>query len=582
MRAFRKTCLRPLAALILAAAMALSLAAGSGAVIPWDEMTYVHIDGTDFFADIDALTDAGQAGDSEDVLRLYDSLYDRFALVNTMSSITYIRNSIDVTDPYWADEMVYCDTLNQQMRDALADACHQVMDGPCGDALAQRVGESAARYFREYAPKTERELELAARETELITQYNAKMAALDQVVFPYQDQDWTLERLRAEAQTLDRATYNDIYYGIFDAAARDVGEVFRELVSVRTEMARLRGYEDYNHYAYEELYDRSYTPEQAQVLLDQAQIICREFLGGLAGSPVSSRPVTCLFPLDDQEQMLDVLHRYVGQVDPVFDESWQRLADYGLCDIAAGPSRASGAFTIELPSFGDSAFIYGSRTGSASALETLFHEFGHFTAITLCPDTNLAAGGNCTDLAEIHSTGLELLSMQFYDELYGEDADTARFNTLSSALSIVTGQSFYAQFEAAVYAQPDMTLEQIGLTYDQLLEDYGYGAAGRPNQTWIQVPHFFSSPDYIVSYVAAAMASLQIWAAAEDDWRAGADIYMGILRAGFYDADYFQVLDSVGLASFAQSGTVETVCRRALVALADLEADILGEAANAA
>ena len=582
MRAFRTFCLRPLAALILAAAMALTAAAGAGGAMAWDEMTYVHMDGADFFADIDALTAAGQDGDSEAVVRLYDSLYDRFAQVYTMGSITYIKNSIDVTDQYWADEMVYCNTLSQQMKDALCDACHQVLDGPCADALARRVGDDAAQYLREYAPMTERELELAARETELVTQYNAKMEGLDQVVYTCQDQDWTLERLRAEAQALDRETYDDIYYGIFDAAARDVGEVFRQLVSVRTELARLRGYEDYNDYAYKELYDRSYTPEQARDLLDQAQVICREFLGGLAGSPVSSRPVTCLFPLDDQQQMLEVLHRYVGQVDPVFDESWQRLADGGLCDIAAGPGRASGAFTIELPSFGDSAFIYGSRTGSAGALGTLFHEFGHFTAILLNPDENLAVGGMGPDLAEIHSTGLELLSMRFYDELYGEDADTARFNTLSSALSIVTGQSLYAQFEAAVYAQPDMTLEQIGQTYDQLLDAYGYGAAGRPNQTWIQVPHFFTNPNYIISYVAAAMASLQIWAAAEDDWRAGADIYMDILQAGFYDADYFQVLDSAGLASFAQPGTVETVCRRALDALAALEADILGQTAAAA
>ena len=573
--------LRSLTALLLAAlfllttsvpALAASGEDASGAV-PWTEMTYEHFDAAPFKEKMADLSAAAEDGDADKVISLYDELYDEYIRVYTYDCIATVHNSQDVNDDYWADELVYCDTLVTELSDAFCTACHQILDGPCADDFAAHVGENAAQEFRDYEPMTARELELTKRETELTNEYTALMDKQYDTVYTYDGEDWTLDRLDTEdSAALSDDEYYEIAYGIYGVLAQDAAAIYQELVSIRTEQARINDYDDYNHYAYEMIYGRDYTPEQAQDLFDEVKQISQD----VYTSDVQYMTDEIAPTYDTQEDMLAALHEYTSRVDPIYDESWRFMTENGLCDIAAGSGRASGAYTIDLPAY-DSEFIYSDEVGSYTALSTLFHEFGHFTAGRLVPAENYLTSWSILDLAEIHSTGMELLVLPFYDEIYDEGADIARYGTMYSALTTVTDQALFAEFEARVYADPDSyaTAEALNKLYNDVSVEYGYSDVGS-DPTWITVPHFFESPDYIVSYVTAALASIQIWAASQEDWQTGVDIYMDIVRQGQYDLNYFDVVEGAGLKSFDTAGVATEVCGRMLDAMAALEAEILG------
>lgn len=573
------TRLRALTALVTAWLMVLSLSVPALAAaedvsktVPWDEMEYVHDDPAPFNALAEDLTAAGKAGEKEEVLALYDELYDQFILIFTHCSIAGIHNDQDVTDEYWADEMVYSQTLATQLADTMATACHEVLEGPCGDALAEHIGDTAAEYLREYEPQTPRELELAAREAELLSEYSALMDTQYDTVYVYDGEDWDLTRLSGEeGAALTSDVYSEILNGIFDILCEKVVPIYTELVAIRTEEAQINGYDNYNQYAYEELYCRSYTPEQAMDLIGEVKELCQD----IYYSPVLSMTGYVSPSYDDQEAMLEVLHTYTGRVDPVFDETWQFMVDNGLCDVAAGSGRSVGAYTTELPAYGCS-FIYGDEVGDPEAMTTFIHEFGHFTAGHLHPAENFLTGRTCLDVAEIQSTGLELLVLPFYDEIYRQGADIARYYTMYRVLCTVTDQALFAEFEARIYEDPESyaTKEALNTLYSEVSQEFGYYEPG-PDPTWITIPHFFESPDYVISYVTAGLAAMQIWAAAQEDWQAGVDIYMDIERRGSIDLDYFEVLDEAGLKSFATPGVAAEVCGRFLDVMAELEGDIL-------
>lgn len=568
-------CFRVLTALFLISALLLTSGApalAAGEAVPWDEMAYEHYDPADFNARLAEFTAAASDGDADAAIALYDALYADYVLVYTYDSLACIHNSQDVNDAYWADELVYCDGLVAELKDALCAACHDALDGPGADAFAAHVGEDAAGQFRDYEPKTARELALTKQESSLVNRYNALMDRVNDTVYTYNGEDWTLARADGpEGADLTDDEYYDILYGVYGVLARDVADVYTELVALRTELADLNGYDDYNHYAYDTLYRRAYTPEQAQALFDEVKDIARQ----VYTSPVLHMTDQIAPAYDRAEDMLSAVHEYAAKVDPAFDEAFRYMTENGLCDIAAGPGRSSGAYTIDLPAY-NAMFIYSDDLGSAEALSTLFHEFGHFTAGLLTPSENLLTDRSILDLAEIHSTAMELLVLPYYDDIYDQGADIARYGTLYAALTAVTDQAIFAEFESRVYADPDRyaTADALNRLYNDVSVEYGYSDMVA-DPTWIDVPHFFDSPDYVVSYVAATLASIQIWDASRTDWQQGVDIYMDILRQGQFDLDYFDVLADAGLKGFDAPGTATQVCDRLLDELETLELTIL-------
>ena len=569
--------LRPLTALVLAAlflftASVPALAApAKGAA--WEEMEYEHYDPSDFKEKVKALTDAAEKNDPDTVISLYDQLYDEYMIVFTYYCLSQVHNSQDVTDEYWADEMVYCSGLVTELSDLLSSACHQALESPGAVLFAAHLGENATRELLEYEPLTARELALTKKETSLINEYTAFIDKSNEAVYSYKGREWTLDLLDGEEGAgLTDDEYNDILYGIYDVLSQGAADIFLQLVDIRTEIAKINGYDDYNQYAYEKIYYRDYTVEQAQSLLEEVREISQQ----VPDSPVLYMTDAVAPVYSTQQDMLAVLHQYAGQVDPAFDQAYAFMKENHLCDIAVGPGRAAGSFTIQLPAY-DSAFIYSNDTGSVVALSTLFHEFGHFTALGLASPENYLTSWRALDLAEIPSTGMELLVLPFYDDIYRQGADIARYVVLFDTLTAVTDQAMFAQFENQIYADPDSyaTAEALNKLYNDVGVEYGFSDIGS-DPTWIFTNHFFESPGYVISYVTATLASIQIWDAAQQDRQSGVDLYMDIVRQGPYDTGYFDVIKSAGLKSFDTPGTATEVCDRLLDTMRSLEAGILG------
>lgn len=539
----------------------------------YDNMPYEHYDPDAFYDQVDILYDLADGRDPDALCRQYDLLYREYAYIDSLYVLADLQSSTDLYDSYWADELLYNIDLWSDAGGALCDACSYALAGPLGEDFARYLGPEAANALSEYEGMGVRESNLYMLEAQLEAEYTQLAAtAWEDAVFTYKGHEWTWEELNSyRGDTLyekDFDGYWEVYYGL-DKAANDVlGPIFLELVSVRAETAELLGYESYSEYAYETFYARDYSPEDAQRLCDAVKPLAEEYYADLYYSDLWYAHGE-VQPALDSESLLLALGNSIEALAPELSAPYEYMLENHLYILSDSPSSLPGAYTTEL-SYYRSPFLYCGLYGDCYDLSTLTHEFGHFCDTFYTPLPNLLVSAGSYDLFEIHSTGLELLFTEYYDSVYSEGADIARFMTLGAQLESIIDGCIMDEFQRRVYADPDITLEELNRLYARILSDYGYPAE-REEYGWVYTSHNFDNPLYYISYATAALASLQLWDMAQEDMDTAVDTYLSILGQSAYDAGYMEVLESTGLRLFTEENAVEDICRPALEELERLD-----------
>ena len=537
----------------------------------WADMSYVHYDPAGFLANVQRLSDLAAGGDGVSAMEMYDKLCAEFARIDTLSAIAYIRYSQDVTDEYWTAEKQYAGNLRRTAANTLAAACHTLTGGPSADAFAAHVGQTVFDAYVRYVPLTDRETQLMERESELVDEYYKRINEADAVTYTYQGESWDLAKLSgyqgANLVARDYYGYLEVFSGLHDAVSQTVGPVFLELVQIRTELARLHGWDDYASMMYAQTYGRDYTPADAQVLCDAV----KEISPGVGKLLQGSRRRAAASPVQTPEQLLQLLGQYTARLDPWLAEPFQFLTEHGLCDLGQGDDRSPGTFTIALTQYG-SAFIFSTPTGSCRDVSSLVHEFGHFVNDYYTPVPDVLASVGNYDLLEIHSTGLEALFTRFFDEIYGPQADDARYLLLGGLLEKLVDGCLFDEFQRRVYAQPDMTLEELNRLYADLSTQYGLFEPIDQDGTWVYTPHTFESPLYYLSYAASSLAAIQLWDMAQTDGQAAIEAWKAVLGHNAYEEGYMDVLPACGLRLFTEAGAVADICQPLLDELSRLNA----------
>ncbi len=542
--------------------------------VDWEDMDYKHYDPTLFYAGLDDLYALADEGDTEAVLAQYDNLYTELSYIDTLDTIAYIRFSTDVTDEYWSDESLYCDKLLSEVSDALSQACRQLLEGPLAEAFSSHVGSDAAAVLAEYEAVTDRESELTNQESELINEYYETIAsATETVTYSYLGEPWDFEKLNGfpgdNLYSNDLEGYREVSYGLKAAVNDLVGPIFLELVDIRTELAELWGYDSYADYAYEYIYGRDYTAEDAQTLCDAVKDFSAWYYENLYYSDLWYA-YDIPTPVMDEDELIAALGETLSLFGEDLTAVWEFMTDRGLYELCSEPNCQSGAYTTQLAYY-RSPFIYAGLAGDCYDFPTLIHEFGHFADAYYHPIPNLLTATGSYDLFEIHSTGLEILSTKQYDDIFTDGADIARFITLGGFIEVVLDGCIQDEFQRRIYENPDLTLDEINKLFSSIYAEYGLEKSRDINYDWMYISHNYEAPLYYISYAVSALASIQLWTMAQEDFSAAAECYLAILARGAYEEGYFTVLENAGLRLFTEPGAVENICQPLLEELSRLD-----------
>ena len=530
--------------------------------VDFADMAYTGYDGEvlqSALADLEALA-VSPAGQTEDAKTraalesLYRKILSEVDQLSTQSALISIRYDANGADREAADESAALSQLSVQLFDQCYRTLGLLADTPYRDILERDAGEDIVDDLQNYQALTDREAALYQEEDRLVQAYDQAMTRPVQAV--WEGQVWTEESLSQDRE-LDDETWWEISALLEQARNRAAGEIFLQLVRTRTEIARENGFSSYADYAYREHYGRDYTTEDIRSVRRAAKRYWVPLEARLADA-VSQRELRALDVRARAygDGILDAVQPYMGRIDPELGETFAFMRQYHLYDIAPSESKLPMGYTVGLPAYG-TAFIFDSPYGDHQDYSTLIHEFGHFNETFHSTEHGLWSSFHI-DVGEIHSQGLEVLFTAYANEMFGPEGGRAFYwSTISNMVTSVLEGCMYDEFQEAVYADPDLTLEEVNRLFKDISEEYGYayGEDEEESYFWVDISHTFQSPMYYISYATSALSALDLWLLSLEDREKAVDIYLDLAAAGM-SRPYRESVEAAGLRDIFREKTM--------------------------
>ncbi len=528
--------------------------------LTFEEMKNLTYDREKLEAEIQELRDLvseaeniGEAPQKERVVELYQSVMDEFEKLRTcqhMIEVIYYQNVLDEENRRKQEEIT---EYALDLWDAVCSVLKEVCLSPYRETMETVLEPDLVEVLTEYEEMTGEEKESYLKENSLQQEY--ELAAQEDYFYEYEGEAWNADRLMLEGDNLSQEQWLEIYQGIYQAKNTALGEIYLELVQLRTEMARREEYDNYGEYAYEELYVRDYSVDDVSEYF--AEIRKK---GVPAFNEMQDQYYSIDFsPLDDlpetmAKERLALVSPYLEEIDPELKETFDYMEKYQLYDMDPAYGKAGTGFTIWLDYFGD-AFIFDSPYNSYRDYATAIHEFGHYNYMFRNTEDIMVKSNNI-DLCEIHSQGLEMLFYEYGDEvLEGEAGELFQFIEVYQMVQNVIDAALISEFELQVYKNPGMTLEDMNKLYLSLSEKYGiyYNSSINEVYSWVDIPHIFNSPCYYIGYSTSALSALDILTLAQEDRHEAIEKYMELTTLPTY-APYCDAIEYVGLRDIFEEG----------------------------
>lgn len=504
------------------------------------------------------------AQEQYELILQHEKLYSNF---QSMSTVAYIRNSVNTTDPFYEAEMSFFDTNNPVMDEYVQNFYKAVASSEFKEKLEEKTGKLFFKNLeislRSFSPAV---IELQQKENALVTEYEKLLASAK---IEFDGKKLNLSEIQKYQISPNRNTRRDSWEkaaGFYLENSRRLDEIYGELIQNRTEQAKKLGYENYVFLGYDRLGRNCYGPAEIKKFRDQVANDLVPFIAGIKKTQAKRLRLPdlkiydndCLFPngnpapKGDRHTLVSQAQKMYHEMNPLSGEFFDYMIENELFDLDSKKGKAVGGYCTEIPDY-KFPFIFSNFNGTAGDVEVLTHEAGHAFASYLAKDIPLLELRSPTmDAAETHSMSMELFSRR-WDRLFFED-ETNQFQLyqLESALDFIPYGCLVDEFQTIMYEKPNLTPDERRQTWLGLEKKY------RPWVDFDNMPffsigggyqrqhHIYSFPLYYIDYCLAQTTALEFWLESEKDWKNAFSKYLAFVQAGGTKT-YAELVKSAGL-----------------------------------
>ncbi len=410
--------------------------------------------------------------------------------------------------------------------------------------------KTAVEIFRE---------ENIALETAVQQKQSEYQAIMGSMSIHHNGEDITMPKAASYLQNLDRSLREEIWQKICERRAQDkdaLNAIFNELVSLRTQIARNAGFDNFRDYMFAAMGRFDYSPadcfnfhssvEKAVVpILDTIMQKRSEKLGISLLKPwdlavdVEQKPA--LEPFQTADELLDKTEKCFTAIDPKIAEYIKTMRDMGHFDLSSRKGKAPGGYNYPLEEIGV-PFIFMNATNTLRDVVTMVHEGGHAIHSFEVRDLLLNSFRNPTmEVAELASMAMELISMEHWDAYFEnkEELKRAKSQHLTDILTTLPWIMTVDKFQHWIYENPTHTVAERESQWLNIYEAFSdkivdwTGIEAVKANAWHKQLHIFEVPFYYIEYGMAQLGAISVWRNYKENPAKGFAGYINALQLGY-------------------------------------------------
>lgn len=500
--------------------------------------------------------------------REVDSLEDLRAFLQDVSELEavleedaawrYIKMTIDTTDE---EKVKAYQTFVAEIQPKIAPLADQIDKKICQHPLATELkGEAYEIYLKKLQKSVEmfreKNVELKAQIQNRTQEYGAINGSLNIEV---DGEQLTLQQAAALLQDPDRALREDVFFKIHKsrhAVSDKLNALFSDLVGLRNHLAHNADYPNFRDYKFDALARFDYTKEDC---FDFHESIAQEIVPLVAefkkerkarmqvdqlkpwDMAVDPEGKPALKPFEDVRTLVDKSVEVFTKVRPEFGEYLRTMDRMGHLDLESKKGKAPGGYNYPLYEIGV-PFIFMNAVGTQRDLVTMMHEGGHAVHSFLNRELELSAFKSCpSEVAELASMAMELLSMDHWDVFYSdpEELKRAKLDHLEDILSVLPWIAIIDAFQHWIYTNPIHSFDERTKAWEEILSRFDDGVTDwtgceevRSN-SWQKQLHLFEVPFYYIEYGMAQLGAIMVYREFRKDPEKAIANYRNALELGY-------------------------------------------------
>jgi M3 family oligoendopeptidase len=505
-----------------------------------------------------ALTDRIEAAEAaatpDGWLKLFGDWNALKSYVSSEGSRIHFAQSKDMADPKWeAADKYFREEVQPASDDGSSAMVNALLKSRYKDAVAQRYGAHLVRTLETAVePLAPINSDLRVQESDLVNQYDKIVAAGDVVVDGKTVTLAVAKSLQSSENGAIRQEAFTNYRQWFLNHRTEIAGIFDQLVTLRDQMGRNLSHTTYIPLGYLGMGRTDYGPQQAAqfraairqyavplqttLYAHQAQVFGTPTLKpwDVEYDPELSLP-SGIVPVETQ---LDKAQRIFDALSPQLGRHFTRMRQDGLIDLENRKGKRAGAYCTSFSDEGRVA-IFCNSTGDPDDVATLTHEMGHafqgwesqgIEAVDLQWPTS--------DAAEIHSMGMEYLSMRHMDEFFtAEQAEKFRRERWKRSVELLCWVAIVDEFQHWAYEHPQATIDERDAAWRRIWGIYKPGIDYTGIEDFIQARlycqgHPYWMPFYYIDYAIADTGAMQLALIDAESHERAMDAYLTLCRIG--------------------------------------------------
>jgi len=472
----------------------------------------------------------------------------------------------------WRYIKMSCDTENKELAESFSFFVQKVepLAYEYSDILDRKFMES--EFFAELdQEKYKIPVQAVKRKIEMFRKENIQLFADTQdkeqqfgsiagaMNITYKGEKMTLQQAGNLLKSTDRDERKAVYELINNRRLEDkdkLDTLLSELIEMRTQAAKNVGYDNYRDYKHDALQRFDYTPqdclnfhdavaETVMPLVNQMHAERKAKLGYDSLKPYDFEVDTELKPalkaFADGKDLINKAIKVFTKVRPQYGKYLQTMKDEGFLDLDSRIGKRPGGYNYPLYE-SNIPFIFMNATGNLRDLETMMHEGGHAVHSFLSSHLELTDfKGLPSEVAELASMSMELISLDSMSEFFDNDADIkrARRHQLEGVLKTLPWIAAIDKFQHELYLNPTHSPEERSKIWQEAYAPFsstvadfsGYEEAY--SNRWQAQLHIFEVPFYYIEYGISQLGAIAVWKNYKENPTKGLDAYEAALKLGY-------------------------------------------------